>query len=505
MELLSIKFLILIPILAAIIILLPIFPNHEVKIRRFAKVIAALHFIYTLCFLVFFDPNTTGYQFVETIKMPNGENWLEPIGSSLSFGVDGISLTLIILTSFLVLISMIASKSNIRHKQKLYYPLVFILQTAITGVFCAKDLFLFFIFWEIELIPMYFLISLWGSGRKDYSAMKFILYTFTGSIFMLLAIFAVYIFHYIQTGTLTFDLDILTAVKTYTYPTEFMIWTFLGFFIAFAVKLPIVPLHTWLPDAHVDAPTPVSMLLAGILLKMGSYGLIRMNLQILPEAFKIMAPVLVIVGVINIIYAAIIAIAQEDMKKLIAYSSISHMGLVLVGLGALNIAGVSGAVFQMIAHGLISAGLFMCVGSIYLRTHTRKLPELGGLGQVMPKMHYFNMVIAMASLGLPLLIGFAAETLIIYGAFTSHAFESIQLLTIIALIGIILTAAYILWMIQQAFHGTMLCRWKKISDITPHEVVVLLSITLTIIAFGIYPQGLTKFFTPAIEQILSMI
>ena len=387
--------------------------------------------------------------------------------------------------------------------------MIFVLTTSILGVFTSKDLFLFFLFWELELLPMYFLISVWGSGRKEYSATKFILYTFFGSIFMLASILAVFFFHQSQTGISTFDLGILTSAKTYTYPLLFQMLAFFGFFIAFAVKLPVVPFHTWLPDAHVDAPTPISMLLAGILLKMGAYGLIRMNLQILPDATRILAPMLVILGLINIIYAAIIALVQQDLKKLVAYSSVSHMGIVLLGLGALNAAGISGAVFQMIAHGIISAGLFMIVGVVYLRTHTRNMNELGGLGQVAPRIFYFSMLIGLASLGLPLLIGFVAETLTFYGAFTSMALSnfpvSIQTFTVVAVFGIILTAAYILWMLQKVFFGTMFDKWKHVNDATPHEVFVLVSLILAIVAFGVFPTGLTDIFVPTVSAIANHI
>jgi len=499
MSLLSLTILVLAPLIAAIIIGGPWFPNHEVAIRRFAKGYAGFLFIYSLFFLIFFNPAQSGYQFSESF------NWIQPIGIKFSLGLDGLSLILVILTTFLVLLACIASKFNITKKHKLYYSLIFILTSAILGVFASKDLFLFFLFWELELIPMYLLIAIWGSGRKEYSAIKFVLYTFLGSIFMLASILAVYFYHYSQTGVLTFDLGILAAPKAYIYPLTFEILAFLGFFIAFAVKLPVVPFHTWLPDAHVDAPTPISMLLAGILLKMGGYGLIRMNLQILPEAIKVLAPILVVLGVINIIYAALIALVQEDLKKLVAYSSISHMGIVLLGLGALNIAGVSGAVFQMIAHGVISAGLFMIVGVIYLRTHTRIISDLGGLGYVAPRIFYFSMIIALASLGLPLLIGFAAETLTFYGAFISRSFAGIQVLTIIAAIGVILTAAYLLWMLQRVFFGTMFEKWKSVHDITPHEIVILLSLVLVITVFGLFPRGLTNIFIPTINSIISNI
>lgn len=500
MKFLSLSVLIFASLIAALIIANPLFPNNEVKIRRFAKGFAGFLFFYSLLFIAFFNTGITGYQLAEQF------NWIEPLGIQYAVGIDGLSVLLIVLTTFLVLLACIASKSNIHHKHKMYYSLIFLLTTAILGVFTAKDLFLFFLFWELELIPMYFLISIWGSGRKEYSATKFVLYTFFGSIFMLASIIAVSYYHFLQTGILTFDLATLTALKPYTYPTTFGILTFLGFFIAFAVKLPVVPLHTWLPDAHVDAPTPVSMLLAGILLKMGGYGLIRMNVQILPDIINYFAPVMVILGVINILYAAAIALVQKDLKKLVAYSSVSHMGIVLLGLGALNIAGLSGAVFQMLAHGVISAGLFMVVGVIYLRARTREIDQLGGLGDVAPRMFYFSMIIALASLGLPLLIGFSAETLTFYGAFTSNAFNnpvSIQILTIIAAFGIILTAAYLLWMLQRVFKGTMFEKWQHFHDLTPHEVVVLVSLLLVIITFGILPSGLTNIFVSTVSTFLS--
>lgn len=516
MNFLSLTLLIFLPLIGAIIIFGPWFPQNEVKIRRFAKGFGGIIFIYSLFFLAFFNPQREGFQYTETLAFPGGKPWIEQLGVNFALGVDGISILLMVLTTFLFLLALIASKYSITKRHKFYYSMIFILQTAILGVFAAKDLFLFIIFWELELIPMYFLISVWGTGRKEYSAMKFILYTFAGSVFMLAAILAIVYYNYVQTGILTFDLNTYTYMKAFAYPTVFGILTFLGFFIAFAVKLPVVPFHTWLPDAHVDAPTPVSMLLAGILLKMGGYGLIRMNLQILPEILRILAPLIIILGVINILYAAIIAIAQKDLKKLVAYSSVSHMGIVLLGLGAMNIAGVSGAVFQMVAHGVISAGLFMIVGVIYLRTHTREIPELGGLGQNSPKIMYFSMIIALGSLGLPLLIGFAAETLAFYGTFTSEVFNgitlfnifipvSVQLLTAIAIIGVIFTAVYLLWMFQRVFWGNIFNKWSKFHDASPHEMVVLISLIAVIVFFGFYPEGMTNIFVPTVDNLMKLI
>lgn len=497
MELLSLSLLIFLPLIGAGIIFGPWFPQNEVKIRRFAKGFGGLVFIYSLFFVAFFNPLRKGFQFEEALQ------WIPQLGINYAVGIDGISVILVVLTNFLVLLSLIASKYSITKRHKLYYSLIFILQTAILGVFAAKDLFLFLLFWEVELIPMYFLISIWGSGRREYSAMKFILYTFAGSIFMVAAILGIVYYNFSQTGNISFDLNTYTYMKSFIYPNLFGILAFTGFFLAFAVKLPVVPFHTWLPDAHVDAPTPVSMLLAGILLKMGGYGLIRMNYQIFPEIIGLLAPIIVILGIINIIYAAIVAIAQTDLKKLVAYSSVSHMGIVLLGLGAANVAGISGAVFQMVAHGIVSAGLFMIVGIIYLRTHTREISQLGGLGQNSPRIMYLSMVIALASLGLPLLVGFAAETLAFYGAFISTT-DYIQVLTVIAAIGVIFTAVYILWMFQRVFFGNIFDRWRHFSDASPHELVVLISLTLVTVFFGIYPAGLTGIFVPTISNIVNL-
>jgi NADH-quinone oxidoreductase subunit M len=504
MSFLSLTILVLSPLIAALIVACPLFLKDESKIRKFSIGYGLTLFLYSIAFLFSFDPNKNGLQFVETLKFPAGTNWIQQLGISFSLGVDGISIVLVILTTFLVLLALIISKDSIVKKYKFYYSMIFILTSAVLGVFTSKDLFLFFLFWELELIPMYFLIAIWGSGRKEYSATKFVLYTFAGSIFMLASILAVYFFNHQNTGIYTFDISALIA-HSYSYPSIIGSLIFIGFFIGFAVKLPVVPFHTWLPDAHVDAPTPVSMLLAGILLKMGGYGLIRMNLQMLPEAMHILAPVLVILGVINIIYAAIITFAQEDLKKLVAYSSVSHMGIVLLGIGALNAAGVTGAVFQMFAHGVISAGLFLMVGVVYLRTKTRNILELSGLGQVVPKIFYFSMLITLAGLGLPLLIGFAAEALTFIGAFTSYIYIhalSVQHLTIIAVFGIILTASYLLWMLKRVFFGAVSENLKEISDLNFRETLVFASLSIVIISFGLYPACITNIFVPVINAMI---
>jgi len=505
MSFLSLIILVLAPSLAALFIANPWLTGDEAETRKLSIGFSAAFFIYSLFFLFKYDFQQGGLQFVQNLRLPpEGSSWIQSMGINFSLGVDGISLILVVLTTFLVMLACIASKNSIVKKFKFYYSMIFILTTAVLGVFTSKDLFLFFLFWELELIPMYFLISIWGSGRKEYSATKFVLYTFTGSIFMLASILAVYFYNHAQTGIFTFDMEALTF-HSYNYPLMYELLVFWGFFIGFAVKLPVVPLHTWLPDAHVDAPTPVSMLLAGILLKMGGYGLVRMNLQMLPEAFKILAPVIVILGLINLIYAAIITFAQDDLKKLVAYSSVSHMGIVLIGLGALNTAGVTGAVFQMFAHGVISAGLFMMVGVIYLRTKTRSIKELSGIGQAAPKIFYFSLAIVLASLGLPLFIGFAAEVLAFIGAFTSNVATpvSMQCLTVIAIFGIILTASYLLWMLKRVFFGPVSEKVQNISDLNPGETVVFVSLVLVIAVFGFYPSAITNVFVPTISAIIS--
>lgn len=495
MNILSLSTLLIIPLVAAVVVW---FLPNDTKVRRFSKGIASVHFVYSLVFLLFSNPDNGGYQITQEIVASNGARWLEPLGISFSLAMDGISLVLVLLTTFMVLMALIASRNTVTEKQKLYYSLIFLLEVAILGVFLARDLFLFFLFWELELIPMYFLISIWGSGRKQYSAMKFILYTFFGSLFMFAAILGLYYAHFVQTGTLTMDMGLLGLYNG--YPILLQILAFIGFFIAFAVKLPVVPLHTWLPDAHVDAPTPVSMLLAGVLLKMGAYGLVKINLFFFPAVFKLFSPVIFTLGLINIIYAAMVAFAQKDLKKLIAYSSVSHMGIVLVGLAALNAQGVCGALFQLVAHGIISAGLFMSVGVVYLRTKTREIAKLGGLAQVMPQFYYLAMIIAMGSLGLPGLIGFPAETLSFYGAFVSESFPWIQVFASVAAIGVVITAIYITSIIRRVFCGDLPKEFADILRLRNHEMVVLLSLVLLIVIFGFYPNAIANIFTTSIES-----
>lgn len=499
MNLLSLLILLIIPLIASLAIAL--FVDSEAAIRRVAKLVAFLHFVYAMFFILYLDPAAGTSQVVQEM-LNDGKLWLQPIGVSFSLAIDGVSLVMVILTAFITLMAIIASKDAIKEKHKFYYSLIFLLEFAVLGVFLARDLFLFFLFWELELIPMYFLISIWGTGRPKYSAMKFVLYTFFGSLFMLAAILAVYYVHFMQTGELTMDMGLLGLYNG--YPAILQFFAFIGFFVAFAVKFPIVPFHSWLPDAHVDAPTPVSMLLAGILLKMGAYGLIRINMYFFPSVFNFFAPGIFVLGIINIIYAAMIAFAQKDLKKLIAYSSISHMGIVLVGLCAMNSIGVSGAVMQMIAHGLISAGLFFVVGVIYLRTKTRDIEKLGGLAQKLPILYYFSMLLALASVGIPGLVGFVGEALCFYGAAVSDAFDLIRVFAGIALLGMIFGAVYITSLLKRVFCGVMLDDYNEIENVKPHELVVLLSLAILIVLFGAFPNYLVNIFSLPLDSFFSV-
>lgn len=502
----SIIVLIFSPLIAAALLYSPYFKKNEVRIRRFSKGFASLHFLYSLMFLALFNPLNTDISFFKEITF-FGQSWVKPLGLKMAFGLDGISILMVVLTSFIFLLALIASKSNIRQKHKFYYSLVFLLQTAVLGVFCARDMFLFFMFWELELIPMYFLIGQWGGGKCKASAMKFVLFTFLGSLFMLLGILLLYFYNLGTYGTITADFSAL-SINAPDFPMFLQVLISILLLIGFAVKLPIVPLHTWLPDAHVDAPTPISMILAAILLKMGAFGIIRFNMQLLPEAFKVIAPVLMILALVNIIYTALVAYAQTDLKKIVAYSSISNMGIVLLGLCSLNLIGLSGAIFQMMAHGIISAGLFMLVGIIYIRTKTREVADLGGLGHSMPRLMGFGLVLSLAAVGLPLLIGFVGEFLVFLGAFNSSLDElnaPVKIYAILAATILTLSAAYVLRLLHKTFWGNMLEKWGKVSDITNHEFVVLFALILTIGFFGIFPMSIMNFIQPILTDILQYL
>ena len=501
MSLLSLKILIFAPLLMSVIFLLPIFSGHGVLVRRIAKTFAGCHFLYSLLFLVFFDKSLNSN--FDTSITVFGQEWINSLGISLSLGMDSISLYLVILTSFLILMACIASKGIIRSKHCLYYALIFILECAVLGVFCAQDMFEFFLFWEIELIPMYFLISLWGDSSAKKSAMKFLLYTFLGSLFMLCGFLMLYNFNYISTQQLTSNLQELNF-DFGSAPMYLQVITSILILFGFAVKLPIIPFHTWLPNAHVDAPAPVSMLLAGILLKMGGYGIIRFNIQLLPDAFLTLIPYLAILAFVNIIFAAIVAYSQTDIKRIVAYSSISSMGIVLLGLCSVNVLGISGAVFLMLAHGIISAGLFCVVGVIYRRTHTRELLQLGGLATVMPRLAGFTLLLVLAGIGVPGLMAFNGEFLVFFGAITSVILNNyyIQVIALCSILVLIFSACYSLKLMHNVFYGNILERWERLPDIAFHEFFVLFSLAVVVILFGLLPLSILDNIQPCVTSIV---
>ena len=426
-------------------------------------------------------------------------NWI-PIESfrvEYFLTVDGLSTPLVLLTGILGIVAVFASW-NITFRIKEHFMWLLVLQGAVIGVFTAMDFFLFFLFWELELIPMFFLISIWGSGRKEYSAMKFLIFTILGSAFMLVGILALYF----STGT--FDMTILPdkiAGADLILPASILFFLTI---IGFAIKLPVFPFHTWLPDAHTDAPTAASVMLAGVLLKMGGYGMFRVSAAMFPDQLLDFSWLLALLGVINIIYGAAITIRQTDLKRLIAYSSVSHMGFVLLGLasakGAAATLGMTGAALQMFTHGTITALLFLTVGYIYEKAHTRHIPDLGGLAGRMPFLATSLLIAGLASLGLPGTSGFVAEVTIFLGSFPAwHIF------TIIATVGVVLTAAYILWMIQRTIFGPRPEHHNNLLDASLPEMVPVAILVVAIISVGIYPSVISEMFSTGLEPIITSV
>lgn len=486
-KLISIPFLIFLPMLASLIIMSPFFTSNEISIRRFAKGFFGFHFLYSILMLVFFDQANPFESHIHFF----GLDWVQSLGINFSFKTDCINLILSVLTSFIFLIASISSKINIRRNHKFYYSMLLLLMSAILGIFNANDMFVFFMFWELELIPAYFLIG--GNFTNEVqteakkSAIKFVLFTFLGSMIMLLGILLLHYYNYVSSGTLS---STFANIFADNIPQGIQMFIAICFLIGFGVKLPIIPLHTWLPDAHTNAPTPVSIILAGILLKTGAYGIFRFNYEMLNETFKILAPILAILALINIIYTAFVAYAQTDIKRIVAYSSISNMGLILLGLCATNPMGLSASVFHMVAHALVTAGLFMICGIVYLRCKTRDINSLGGIAVNMPRLFGFATLIILASIGIPAFAPFISEILTIMSALFSDLSIVLKLVSVLALPLLIVSSCYMLKFLHQAFWSEQRAEFEKINDISIHEFVVLASITVGLILFGIYPNAI---------------
>ena len=431
--------------------------------------VTLLTFAASLLIWINFDTGNAGFQFVET------RNWLGPI--KYKMGVDGISMLFVILTTFLMPICILASWESIDTRVREYMIAFLVLESLMIGVFCALDLVLFYLFFEAGLIPMFVIIGVWGGKRRVYASFKFFLYTLLGSVLMLLAMMAMVN----QAGTT----DIPTLLTT-KFPPEMQRWLWLAFFASFAVKMPMWPLHTWLPDAHVEAPTGGSVILAAILLKMGGYGFLRFSLPMFPEASHYFAPLVFTLSVIAIIYTSLVALVQEDVKKLIAYSSVAHMGYVTLGIFTFTTQGIDGAIFQMLSHGIVSAALFLCVGVVYDRMHTREISAYGGLAERMPVYALCFMVFTMANVGLPGTSGFVGEFLTLLGAFKVNTNVAAA-----ATLGVILSAAYALWLYRRMIFGALeKATLKDILDLNPREIAILAPLVLLTIFFGIYPAAL---------------
>ncbi len=437
-------------------------------------IFAVAEFVLSLPVLVAFDSNTAAMQFTEHLP------WIEGLGISYFLGVDGINLWLVLLTTFFVPLCLLCSFSYIQKRIKEYIICFLLLETAMIGTLFALDLILFFVFWELMLIPMFLLIGIWGGQRRIYSAVKFFLFTAVGSIFMLVAIIALYFYNLEATGVGTFNLLELYKLQL---PGSVQLWLCSAFFLSFAIKVPMFPLHTWLPDAHVEAPTAGSVVLAGILLKMGGYGFIRFAMPLFPVATHQFVPIIACLGAVAIIYAALVSWVQPDMKKLVAFSSVSHMGYVMLGLFALNIQGLEGGIYQMLNHGLSTGALFLLVGMIYERRHTRLMDDFGGLAKVMPVFATFLMIATLASVAVPGTNGFVGEFLILLGAFKAYPFWAI-LGTSGALFGVI----YMLWMYQRVMFGPVeSSKNAGLSDLNPREIATMVPVAVLIIVMGFFP------------------
>ncbi len=483
------------PLLGGLVLLF--IPREMENAHKIAgNVFGALGFLVSLPLLRWWNPGEKPFSFEESAE------WIPSIGARYHLGIDGISLLLVMLTTFLGMIAILSSWSAIHQRTKEYYILLLLLQTGMIGVFVSLDFFLFYVFWEVMLVPMYFLIGVWGSDRRLYAAIKFFLYTLAGSVVMLLAILALY-FYAPAGGTRTFDVPTLLAAA-HDFSDPLKVWLFWGFFFAFAIKVPMFPFHTWLPDAHTEAPTAGSVILAGVLLKMGTYGFIRFSLPLLPADAVMRARIIhivIVLSLIGIIYGALVCLMQKDMKRLIAYSSVSHLGFCTLGIFALTPNGLAGSVLQQINHGISTGALFLIVGVLYERRHTRMISEFGGLATPMPNFAAIYLIVSLSSLGMPLLNGFIGEFTILQGAFqVSKAWAAWGSL------GVVLGAAYLLWLYQRVMFGpvTQFAN-EDLPDLNLREYATLVPLVILAFWIGIYPKPFFALIEKPVQRIVEQV
>ncbi len=491
MEDLILPFVTFFPLLG--VVLLALIPEklHD-TIKGVALLVSVVTMFLSFWVYAMFDPIATGMQLVVDIP------WVTSLGISFNMGIDGISLLLIVLTTLLTVLCVLSSWESIKTGVKGFFISMLLLEVGMIGVFCALDLFLFYVFWEVMLVPMYFLIGVWGGPRKIYAAIKFVLFTMFGSVLMLVALLYLYFEYHNFAGEYSFSLLKMMEMPLAYHP---QMWMFAAFGLAFAIKVPLWPFHTWLPDAHVQAPTAGSVILAGVLLKMGTYGFVRICLPLFPDATLTFTPYISVLAIIAIIYGALVSMVQKDIKSLVAFSSVSHMGFVMLGLFALNANGIEGAVLQMINHGISTGALFLIVGMIYERRHTRMIDDFGGIAKVMPVFSAFFMIVMLSSIGLPFTNGFVGEFLILLGTFKANVYYAVFAAT-----GVILAACYMLWMYQRVIFGKVTKpENEKLIDLTIREKVVLIPLIILIFWIGMYPTPFLNRIAPAVTTVLERI
>jgi NADH-quinone oxidoreductase subunit M len=480
--------------LAGLLVLLFLPKGNKQLIRWWANISAFAGLLVSVPLIVNFDRAVDGYQFVERV------NWIPSLGVQYLIGVDGISVLMVMLTTIMGFLAIFSSWDSVKDREKEYYAMFLLQQTGMIGVFISMDFLLFYIFWEMVLVPMYFIIGVWGGPRKLYAAMKFFLYTLAGGVLMLLGILMLYFNYAAQFGHFTFE---ITELMKLNLPLNIQQWIFWAFFLGFAVKVPMFPFHTWLPDAHTEAPTAGSVILAAVLLKMGTYGFIRFSLPLLPNASsdRTIVTVLAVLSIIGILYGALVSLMQADWKKLVAYSSVSHLGFCTLGIFALNQSGIAGSIIQQINHGISTGMLFLVVGVIYERRHTREIKEFGGLAHVMPNYAVVFAIAMLSSAGLPLLNGFVGEFTILQGAFDAN-----KVWAAFAVLGVIFGAAYLLWLYQRTMLGEVTNEKNKgLADLNWREWAVFVPLILWAISIGVYPKPYFDILEKPVAQIVHRV